>query len=407
MPRISYGPRLEPAKNGESLSPTRPISAPAGRLGIGRAGLTGEFFSPSGPSLRPPVPQRISPLALRNSCWPRRTSMPVSVQVCRACTMTVRSRWPPGGRPPPLPPPPDQLIVELHARDVTAIDAADGAGRRSHDARRTRSVSSRTLTSVPDTRRPSRITSVSATSGTAATVSSTSKPDRRTRLMVGCPREMIVAVPARSYHWGTGPFGPERGRVHLRRICRLLPCALLVLLVGASPARADLTAFLGAQSNPSTRLTKGVSAGSGFLIVGFEGEYAQASGDDVCAPVVGSAGCAPSVRTIMFNGLVQTPRGILPKIQLYATVGGGYYRIRYRIAGRAGHRIWHQPRRRREDRSGGSPAPSAGLSDLQADRHVRRSRGWTPRRSGSMRGRTSRSRRSGFTGSRVHGFARF
>jgi len=32
---------------------------------------------------------------------------------------------------------------------------------------------------------------------------------------------------------------------------------------------------------------------------------------------------------VMFNGLVQTPRGIVPKIQLYATIGAGYYRIRY------------------------------------------------------------------------------
>ena len=31
----------------------------------------------------------------------------------------------------------------------------------------------------------------------------------------------------------------------------------------------------------------------------------------------------------MFNGLVQTPRGIVPKVQLYATIGGGYYRIRF------------------------------------------------------------------------------
>ena len=115
----------------------------------------------------------------------------------------------------------------------------------------------------------------------------------------------------------------------MRRVCRLLPAALLILLFGASPAHADLTAFVGSQSNPSTRLTKGISAGSGFLIVGFEGEYAQASGDDVCAPVVGSAGCVPSVRTVMFNGLVQTPRGIVPKVQLYATIGAGYYRIRY------------------------------------------------------------------------------
>ena len=27
--------------------------------------------------------------------------------------------------------------------------------------------------------------------------------------------------------------------------------------------------------------------------------------------------------------LVQTPRGMLPKVQLYATIGGGYYRIRF------------------------------------------------------------------------------
>ena len=97
----------------------------------------------------------------------------------------------------------------------------------------------------------------------------------------------------------------------------------------ASPARADLTAFVGSQSNPSTRMTRGVSGGSGFLIVAFEGEYAQAGGDDVCPLLSPGIECAPSVRTIMFNGLVQTPRGILPKVQLYATLGGGYYRIRF------------------------------------------------------------------------------
>ena len=31
----------------------------------------------------------------------------------------------------------------------------------------------------------------------------------------------------------------------------------------------------------------------------------------------------------MFNGLVQTPRGVIPGAQLYATVGGGYYRVRF------------------------------------------------------------------------------
>lgn len=108
---------------------------------------------------------------------------------------------------------------------------------------------------------------------------------------------------------------------------RVLPCALLVVLAGARPAHADLTAFLGAQSNPSTRLARGVALGTGFLILGFESEYAQAGGDDECPAVPGS--CTPSVRTIMFNGLVQTPRGLIPGAQLYATAGGGYYRVRF------------------------------------------------------------------------------
>jgi opacity protein-like surface antigen len=109
----------------------------------------------------------------------------------------------------------------------------------------------------------------------------------------------------------------------------LLPCALLALLAGVSPARADLTAFIGSQSNPTTRMTRGISGGHGFLIVAFEGEYAQAGGDDECLVPAGATACAPSVRTVMFNGLVQTPKGIVPKVQLYATIGGGYYRIRF------------------------------------------------------------------------------
>lgn len=111
----------------------------------------------------------------------------------------------------------------------------------------------------------------------------------------------------------------------MRPVC-LLTSALALLCASALPARADLTAFVGSQTNPGTRMTRGVAGGAGFLVVGFEGEYAQASGDDACAA---AAGCAPSVRTVMFNGLVQTPRGILPKVQLYATAGGGYYRVRF------------------------------------------------------------------------------
>src|SRR5262245_62211789 len=115
------------------------------------------------------------------------------------------------------------------------------------------------------------------------------------------------------------------------RLQRLLVFSTLALLATAHPARADLTAFIGTQSNPSTRTTTGISAGMGVLIVGFEGEYAQAHGDDIClAATASSLGeCAPSLRTVMGNLLIQTPRGILPRLQLYGPVGGGYFRERF------------------------------------------------------------------------------
>jgi hypothetical protein len=115
------------------------------------------------------------------------------------------------------------------------------------------------------------------------------------------------------------------------RLPRLIALTSLVLLGTVPPARADLTAFIGVQTSPSTRTTTGISAGMGVLVVGFEGEYAQAHGDDVCvaATALTSGECAPSLRTVMGNLLVQTPRGILPRVQLYGTVGGGYYRERF------------------------------------------------------------------------------
>lgn len=113
----------------------------------------------------------------------------------------------------------------------------------------------------------------------------------------------------------------------MRRFVGVLASSLLLLIVCASPARADLTAFVGAQTAPSNRMTTGLAAGSGFLIIGFEVEYAQAGAEDDC--VAGTDVCAPSLRTGMMNVLVQTPRGIVPKMQLYATGGGGYFRERF------------------------------------------------------------------------------
>jgi hypothetical protein len=81
--------------------------------------------------------------------------------------------------------------------------------------------------------------------------------------------------------------------------------ALAALLLTATPARADITAFWGRSSTPDTRSARG-----------FEFEYANAAEDLVRA--------APGLTTGMINGLVQTPTST----QFYLTAGGGFFRER-------------------------------------------------------------------------------
>jgi opacity protein-like surface antigen len=95
----------------------------------------------------------------------------------------------------------------------------------------------------------------------------------------------------------------------------LLPFALSLFLPSA--ASADVTAFLGATPTPSARVVKGFAAGMGLVVVGFEFEYAHTN-DDL-------SNRAPSLRTFMFNGLVQTPIPI-GGLQFYGTAGGGVFR---------------------------------------------------------------------------------
>jgi hypothetical protein len=111
------------------------------------------------------------------------------------------------------------------------------------------------------------------------------------------------------------------------RTLRLVGLALVLIGVSALPARADLTAFVGLQGSPTTRTTWGGAVGSGVLIVGFEIEYAQAHATDEC--FASTAVCTPSMRTAMGNVLIQTPRGVIPRTQLYGTLGGGYFRERF------------------------------------------------------------------------------
>lgn len=99
---------------------------------------------------------------------------------------------------------------------------------------------------------------------------------------------------------------------------KLLASSLfLAMLAIPSRASADVTAFLGVNPTPSNRVLTGVSGGIGLLIVGFEFEYANTR-EDVDQ-------LAPSLRTFMFNGLLQTPVPIAG-MQFYGTAGGGVYR---------------------------------------------------------------------------------
>jgi len=93
-------------------------------------------------------------------------------------------------------------------------------------------------------------------------------------------------------------------------------CALVAL---AAPARADITGFIGANTTPDNRQTRGVAIGAGLLVVGFEFEYAATTGsDDPLTP-------APSLKTGAANGLLQTPVAI-KGFQPYFTTGFGVYR---------------------------------------------------------------------------------
>ena len=93
--------------------------------------------------------------------------------------------------------------------------------------------------------------------------------------------------------------------------------AIAALLATPATAHADITAFLGANPTPTNRLTTGFGIGAGLVIVGFEFEYGHTREDEM--------ELSPSLRTFMFNGLLQTPVPIAG-MQFYGTAGGGVYR---------------------------------------------------------------------------------
>ncbi|MBI2219857.1 MAG: hypothetical protein HYU53_01465 [Acidobacteria bacterium] len=100
---------------------------------------------------------------------------------------------------------------------------------------------------------------------------------------------------------------------------RLWSLSALFVMLGASPAFADATAFIGATPTPSSRVSKGLAIGITVLVVGFEFEYSDTVEDLEAA--------APSLRSGMGNVIVQTPIAV-SGLQFYATAGGGIYRER-------------------------------------------------------------------------------
>ena len=100
---------------------------------------------------------------------------------------------------------------------------------------------------------------------------------------------------------------------------RVLATLLATLVCGliATPAFADITAFIGANTTPANRQVRGVAAGIGLLVVGFEFEYANTT-DDLTAS-------APSLTTGSGNIVFQTPVAFFG-FQPYFTTGAGLYR---------------------------------------------------------------------------------
>ncbi len=97
--------------------------------------------------------------------------------------------------------------------------------------------------------------------------------------------------------------------------------ALAAAVVAAWPgiAHADITAFLGVSPTPESRLARGLAAGSGLVVVGFEIEVARLAED--------TAAGVPGLTTGMAQLLVQTPLEV-SRMQLYGTTGLGLYRER-------------------------------------------------------------------------------
>jgi len=101
------------------------------------------------------------------------------------------------------------------------------------------------------------------------------------------------------------------------KLARAMALATLICGLPATPAFADITAFIGANTTPANRQVRGAAAGIGLIVVAFEFEYANTTEDP--------AASAPSLTTGSGNLLLQTPVSFFG-FQPYFTTGGGLYR---------------------------------------------------------------------------------
>jgi hypothetical protein len=89
------------------------------------------------------------------------------------------------------------------------------------------------------------------------------------------------------------------------------------IVLGASSAWADATAFIGASTSPANRQVRGASVGVALLVIfGFEFEYSDTTDDPSAA--------APSLKVGSADIFFQTPTAIFG-VQPYFATGGGLY----------------------------------------------------------------------------------
>jgi hypothetical protein len=106
------------------------------------------------------------------------------------------------------------------------------------------------------------------------------------------------------------------------RASYVLAMTVAMMLGRGTPARADATAFIGANTTPENRRVQGFAIGTGVLLFGFEFEYG--STPESKDPL---GGTAPSLKTGSMNVLLQAPF-VIYGFQPYVTTGAGLYRER-------------------------------------------------------------------------------